>query len=111
MMIAPIVVIGQPALTIDRSAELATPDNKRVIEQTALLQIGNKRGRSLINFLAAFWKILLQSTMMVPIAMEQLHSSNTAFNQPARKQCIGGKSSGFARIFTIKIEGTRRFLG
>ena len=49
MMIAAVVVCRQLALAIDRAAELAAPDDQRVVQQAALLQILNQRRRRLIG--------------------------------------------------------------
>ena len=39
MMIASVVRLGKSALAVDRSPKLATPDDERVVEHAALLQI------------------------------------------------------------------------
>ena len=41
MMIAAVVGVGQLALAVDRAAELAAPDDQRVVEQAALLEVGD----------------------------------------------------------------------
>ena len=52
MMIAAVVVVRQPALAVNRAAELAAPDHQRVVEHAALLQIGDQRRRGLIGLAA-----------------------------------------------------------
>ena len=42
MVVAAVVVAGQLALAVDRPAELAAPDDQRVVEQPALLQVGDQ---------------------------------------------------------------------
>ena len=49
MMIAAVVVVRQLALAVDGAAEFAAPDDQRVVEQAALLQILDQRGRRLID--------------------------------------------------------------
>ena len=39
MMIAAVVLARQLALAVDRPAELAAPDDQRVVEHAALLQV------------------------------------------------------------------------
>ena len=53
MMIAAVVVVGQPALAVDGAAEFAAPDHQRVVEHAALFQILNQRRGGLVGFLAA----------------------------------------------------------
>ena len=43
MMVAAVVVGGQLALAVDGPAELAAPDDQRVVEQAALLQVRDQR--------------------------------------------------------------------
>ena len=52
MVIAAVVVRRQLALRIDRAAEFAAPDDQRVVEQPALLQILNQRRGRLIGVAA-----------------------------------------------------------
>ena len=47
MVVAAVVVGGQRALAVDGPAEFAAPDDQRVVEQPALLQVGDQRGRRL----------------------------------------------------------------
>ena len=39
MMVAAVVVVRQRALAVDRAAEFAAPDDQRVVEQAALLEV------------------------------------------------------------------------
>ena len=45
VVVAAVVVLGQRALAVDRAAELAAPDDQRVVEQAALLEVLDQRGR------------------------------------------------------------------
>ena len=52
MMVAAVVVGGQRALAVDGAAELAAPDDQRVVEQAALLQVRDQRGGGLVDVAA-----------------------------------------------------------
>ena len=52
MMVAAVVVFGEPALAIDRTPELAAPNHERVVEHAALLEVRDQRRRSLVGCLA-----------------------------------------------------------
>ena len=52
VMVAAVVVLGERALRIDGAAELAAPDDERVVEQAALFQIGEQRGGGLVGVVA-----------------------------------------------------------
>jgi hypothetical protein len=43
-MVAAVLLLGELSLAIDRSAEFAAPDDKRVIQQPALAEIFQQRG-------------------------------------------------------------------
>ena len=45
VVVAAVVVAGQRALAVDRPAELAAPDDQRVVEQAALLQVVDRARR------------------------------------------------------------------
>jgi hypothetical protein len=51
-MIAAVIVIGELALAINRAAEFAAPNDQRVVEHAALLEVGNQRGGRLIHAFA-----------------------------------------------------------
>src|SRR4029079_19494577 len=53
MVIAPAVGVGELALAEDRPAELPAPDDQRLVEETALLEIRDERCHRLIRTAAA----------------------------------------------------------
>jgi len=52
MVIATVVLFRKSALRINRSPELATPDDEGAIEQTEAFEIGKKRRGRLIGIFA-----------------------------------------------------------
>ena len=52
MMVAAVIGRRQLALRIVGAAELAAPDDERVVEQPALLQVRDQRGAGLVGFAA-----------------------------------------------------------
>ena len=52
MVVAAVVVGGQFPLGVDSAAEFAAPDDQRVLEQAALLQVLNQGGGGLIGVAA-----------------------------------------------------------
>ena len=61
MMIAAVVGGGEAALAVNGASELAAPNDQRVVQHAALLQILNQRGRGLIDILAALRQIFRQA--------------------------------------------------
>ena len=83
MVVAPVIPSGQCALAIDGPAEFAAPDDKGVIEQTALLEVHDEGGRRLIGVAALAGDLGGEMRMLVPAAMEELDKANAPFDQPA----------------------------
>ena len=52
MVVAAVVGRGELALGVDRPAELAAPDDQRVVEQPALLQVVDQGRRGLVGVAA-----------------------------------------------------------
>src|SRR4029079_10305358 len=63
MMISSIIIRAQFTLTIDRAAELAAPDDQRLIQQTALLQIKNECFARLVHVATLQRQVARQITM------------------------------------------------
>ena len=95
-MVATVVFFGQRALRVDRAAELAAPDDQRVVQHTALLQILNQRGRWLVRLQALAANLLRQIAVLIPTAMEELDEAHAALGQAARQNAVGRVGSRLA---------------
>src|SRR5215469_1742736 len=69
VVIAAVVVFGQRALAVDGTAELAAPNNERVVEQAALLQVPDQGCAGLVHVLALAANLLRQIAVLIPAAM------------------------------------------
>ena len=110
MMVAAVVRFRQLALAVDRAAELAAPDDQRVVQQPALLQIADQRRRRLIGVAALEREIARQIVVLVPAAMIELDEAHVALGQPAREQAIRREGAGLPRFRTVHLERAVRFL-
>lgn len=70
MMVSPVVIGCQFALTVHRSPEFTAPDHECVLQQTSLFQILQQRGRRSVRVLALHRNLCGQSQMVVPAAMK-----------------------------------------
>ena len=68
MVVAAVILRRQGALAIDRPAELAAPDDQRIVEQAALLQVGDQRRGGLIGVAALAGDLLGEIGVLVPAA-------------------------------------------
>ena len=93
MMVAAVIVRRQLSLAIDRAAEFAAPNDQRVVQQPALLQVLDQRGGRLIGVAALAGDLRWADIVLIPAAMEKLDEPHAALRQPAREQAIGGESA------------------
>ncbi len=89
MMVAAVVRVGHAALRIDRSTELAAPDDQRIIQQAALFQVSDQCGSSLIGVAALAFDRIRQAAVVIPAHVKQLHKPNITFSQSASQQAVG----------------------
>ena len=97
MMITAIIVV---TLNHWSAAEFAAPNDKRVVEHAALLEIFNQRGAGLVGVLTILLDVLHQVSVLVPGLVKELNESHAAFHQTAREQAVigEGRSSGLSAV-------------
>ena len=95
-MIAPVVGVGELALAEHRAPELAAPDDERLVEQTALLEIRDERRGRLIRPTALQREIARQIVVLVPAAMIELDEAHVALGEATRQEAVGGVGPGLA---------------
>ena len=79
------------ALHHRRAAELAAPDDQRIVEQAALLQVLHQGGAGLVGVLAILLQVLLEIAVLVPRFVEQLHEADAALDKAPREQAVVGE--------------------
>ncbi len=110
MMVAAVIVGGELALAVDGAAELAAPDDQRVVEQAALLEVGDQGRRRLVGVAALRCDLLGQVAVLVPAAMKELHEPHAPLAQPPGQQAVGGEGAGRARLGAVQLENVRRLV-
>ena len=95
------------ALRHRRAAELAGPDDQRVVEHAALLEVGDQRRAGLVDFAGAQRQLFLQQAVMIPVAVVELDEAHAAFGQAAGEQAVRGKRA-VARLAAVELERLRR---
>ena len=97
MMVAAVVGRGERALRVRRAAELAAPDDERVVEHAALLEVDDQRGGGLIGFARTGWRMPSgRVAVVVPALVVELDEAHAALGQPAGEQAVGGERAGRA---------------
>ena len=76
------------ALAERGAAELAAPDDQRVVEHPALLQVAHQRRRRTFRVLALLLELGEEVAVLVPAGVHQLHEPDAPFEQPAGDQAV-----------------------
>ena len=110
MMITAVIIGRQLALRIIGAAEFSTPDHQGILEEPALLEIGDEGCAGLIRIVALLWECPDEAAVLVPAAMVELDKADTPLGQPAGKQAIRREFSRLLTLGPIKIEDVLRLL-
>ncbi len=103
-MIAAVVVFGECPLGVNRASEFAAPDDQRVVQHAALLEVFQQRVTGLIDVLALAGHPSGDIGMMVPVVVIDLNESHAAFGQSSRHQDRVGKRARLLRFFAVQFE-------
>jgi len=107
-MVAAVIILRQFALRIVRAPELAAPDHQCVIEQPALLEIGDERIARLIHIARLARNSLGQTAVVVPARVIKLDEAHVSLGHPAREQAIRGERPRVFRLGAIQLKNTCR---
>ena len=72
-------------------AELAAEQHQRLVEQAALLQVGEQRRGRLVDAAAAVDQPLVQVVVVVPARLADLDEAHARLAQPAGHQALPGE--------------------
>ena len=81
-------MIAAGALSHRRAAELTAPNDERIIEHAAILQVLDQRSRRLVDVLCRGEHAVLDAAVMIPAAMIQLNETRAALSQAPRQQAV-----------------------
>src|SRR5207302_8128249 len=96
VVVAAVVGLRQPALRVDRAAELAAPQHERLVQQTALFQILHQVPRRLVHVAALAGQDARQVAVNVPAAVVDLHEACAALQEPAGQEATVGEGTAAA---------------
>src|SRR5207248_9155534 len=104
-----VMVATVASLAHGRSAEFAGPDDERVVEHPALLEVRDQRHAGQVNFLGFVRDAVLDAAVVVPVLVIKLDEAHAALGQTAGQQAVGGERT-VARLAAVEIEHVLRFL-
>src|SRR5882762_80526 len=106
VMIAAIVA----SLHHRRASKFPAPDDERVLQKSALLQVFDQCGTGLIGLFALGFKTAHQSSMVIPGFMKNLDKTHSMLDQSSREQATIRKGR-LAGLGAIHVEDLFRLLG
>jgi hypothetical protein len=88
-----------------RAAELAAPDDQRVVEQAALLQVLHQGGGGLVGFRQSFSKSpeVRRGPPWLSQFVVELDEAHAALDQPAGEEAVVGEG-GLAGFRAVEVE-------
>src|SRR4030095_7876508 len=92
-----------------RAAELAAPNDQRVFEQAALLEVLDQRGTGLVGLFAFGLEAAHAAAVVVPCLMEKLHEADAALDEAAGEEAVVGERR-LAYFGTVHFERLLRLI-
>ena len=111
VVVAAVVVRRQLPLRVASSAELAAPDDQRVLQETAALEVEHQGCGGAVGLLALLPDRSRQVAMLVPALVVELDEAHVALEESAGEQAVGGVGPGGARVLSVQGEGLLRLSG
>ena len=103
-------MIAAAALSHRRAAEFASPQEERVVEQAALLQILDQRRARLVHVLRRHRHVLLDVAVMIPRAMIKLNHPHTALGEPPGHEAVRREAAVARLLDAIGVEHVLRLI-
>src|SRR6266498_5381634 len=91
VMVAAVVVRFDLALAVNRAAELAAPNDQRVVQHAAGLEILDQRRTGLVGVLHLLADPVRQVAVLVPAAVIKLDKPHVAFGHAPGQEAVVGK--------------------
>ena len=111
VVVAAVVVLGEPALAVDGAAELSAPDDERVVEHSALLEVLDQRVAGLVDVLALAGHTAVDVGVVVPVVVVDLDEADAAFDQAAGHEHAVGEAAALAGFVAVELEDMLGLLG
>src|SRR5262245_2618759 len=90
-MVASEVLLAEFTLAVAGAAEFPTPDDERVVEESAALEVRQEGSAGLIRHLRLGSDAIRKAAVMIPVAMNQLNEPDPAFHEASCQEAIIGE--------------------
>src|SRR5262245_40228000 len=110
VVVAAVVVGRQPALAVHSPAELPAPDNQCVLQEAALLEVGDEGRTRPVGVPALPLDLLGQVGVLVPATVVELDEPYPALGQSPGEQAVGRERPRLPGVLSVQLERGRRLL-
>ena len=111
MVIASVFFAIGSALRVRGAAELAAPDDKRVVEHAALLQVLDQGSRGLVDVAGHLGQLVLQAAVVVPVAVIELDEAHAFLGESAGEEGIAGERARSIHVRSVAFHDRLAFAG
>ena len=91
------------ALRVGRPAELAAPDDERLVEHAALLEVFDQGGRRLVDVAGHLGQLVLQAAVVIPVAVVELDEPNAFLGEAAGQQGIAREGARGVHVGSVAL--------
>ena len=109
-MVAAVVFLRQPALRVNRAAELAAPDDQRFVQQAARLQVFDQAVDRLVDVAALVGQAAGDVRVRVPVVQVNLNEAHAAFDHPPGQQHRVAEGARLLGRFAVELVGRFGFV-
>ena len=111
VVVATVVILRESALAVDGPSEFSAPDDERIVEHPALLEVFDEGVAGLVDVLALAWHASADVGVVVPVIMVNLDEAYAAFNEATGHEHAVRKATAFAGFFAIELKDMLGLLG
>ena len=104
MVVAAVVRGRELALRVHRAPELSAPQDQRLVEEAAALQVGEQRRLRLVDCLGLELDLARQVPVLVPAAHVELDEAHAALGEPPREQAVRREGAGRLHLRPVERE-------
>ena len=101
------VVVAAGALAHRGTAEFAAPEDERVVEHAALLEVADEGAGRLVDVFRAHLHAVIQAAVKVPGAVVELDHAYAAFGEAAGHEAVGGEGAVADFLDAVGFDGLR----
>src|SRR5438445_11106229 len=103
-MIAPVILMAQAALRVNRAAEFAAPDDQRGIIKTAALQVLDQAMARLIDVATLIGQAAGDVGVGVPVVVIDLDETYAALDHAPGHENGIGEGAGLPGVVAVQLE-------